>query len=270
MTGQPRPRQADRSIASTIDVRVRRQPPPCRPRWADPVRPRRGPRATKLRLDEVPVPADVAGAVDEGVSSPSSSAAGIRRSPRSCTPVRNCRPSVDSSRFGEAAGTVPFPSIGLDPSASSRTENPHELACKRNSAWRQGHGAIQAFLRGRSGLEGRERLQDSVFFVPHGGSLVGFYGREGLADMVGASPDGSGFSGVVFNYVVRSEARVDEVLDGGQEGRRDRSSSPRRSCSGAGTADPSQTLTATSGISATARWERISPTPSRGGFAAPA
>src|SRR5689334_12935341 len=56
----------------------------------------------------------------------------------------------------------------------------------------------------------------SVFFVPHGGSLVGFYGREGLADMVGASPDGpegGGFSGVVFNYVVRSEARVDEVLD---------------------------------------------------------
>jgi uncharacterized protein len=30
---------------------------------------------------------------------------------------------------------------------------------------------------------------------------------------VGVSPDGSGFSGVVFNYVVRSEDRVDEVLD---------------------------------------------------------
>src|SRR4029434_4510296 len=53
----------------------------------------------------------------------------------------------------------------------------------------------------------------SVFFVPHGGSLVGFYGREGLAEMVGASPDGSGFSGVVLNYVVRSEARVDEVME---------------------------------------------------------
>jgi catechol 2,3-dioxygenase-like lactoylglutathione lyase family enzyme len=53
----------------------------------------------------------------------------------------------------------------------------------------------------------------SVFFVPHGGSLIGFYGRDGLADMVGASRDGSGFSGVVFNYVVRSEARVDEVLE---------------------------------------------------------
>lgn len=53
----------------------------------------------------------------------------------------------------------------------------------------------------------------SVFFVPHGGSLVGFYGREGLADMVGASREGSGFSGVVFNYVVRSEGRVDEVME---------------------------------------------------------
>ena len=53
----------------------------------------------------------------------------------------------------------------------------------------------------------------SVFFVPHGGSLIGFYGREGLANDVGMSPEGSGFSGIVFNYVVRSEGRVDEVLD---------------------------------------------------------
>jgi predicted enzyme related to lactoylglutathione lyase len=53
----------------------------------------------------------------------------------------------------------------------------------------------------------------SVFFVPHGGSLVGFYGREGLADMVGASRESSGFSGVVLNYVVRSEARVDAVME---------------------------------------------------------
>jgi len=53
----------------------------------------------------------------------------------------------------------------------------------------------------------------SVFFVPHGGSLIGFYGREGLAESAGLSPEGSGFSGIVFNYVVRSESRVDEVLD---------------------------------------------------------
>jgi uncharacterized glyoxalase superfamily protein PhnB len=43
--------------------------------------------------------------------------------------------------------------------------------------------------------------------------MVGFYGRDGLADMVGVSPDSSGFSGVVFNYVVRNEDRVDEILD---------------------------------------------------------
>jgi predicted enzyme related to lactoylglutathione lyase len=63
------------------------------------------------------------------------------------------------------------------------------------------------------GWEVQNDYKISVFFVPHGGSLVGFYGRNGLADMVGASPEGSGFSGVVFNYVVRSEDRVDEVLN---------------------------------------------------------
>ena len=52
----------------------------------------------------------------------------------------------------------------------------------------------------------------SVFFEPNGGSLVGFYGRDGLADMVGVSPEGSGFGGQVFTYVVRTEGRVDEIL----------------------------------------------------------
>ena len=35
----------------------------------------------------------------------------------------------------------------------------------------------------------------SVFFESNGGSLVGFYGRDGLAAQVGTSPEGSGFSG---------------------------------------------------------------------------
>jgi catechol 2,3-dioxygenase-like lactoylglutathione lyase family enzyme len=52
----------------------------------------------------------------------------------------------------------------------------------------------------------------SVFFEPDGGSLVDFYGRDGLADLVGTSPDGSGFRGMVLGYVVRSEARVDEII----------------------------------------------------------
>ena len=57
----------------------------------------------------------------------------------------------------------------------------------------------------------------SVFFVPHSGSLVGFYGRDGLAASVGASPEGSGFSGLVLKYVVRSEARVDEIMAEGKK-----------------------------------------------------
>jgi catechol 2,3-dioxygenase-like lactoylglutathione lyase family enzyme len=52
----------------------------------------------------------------------------------------------------------------------------------------------------------------SVFFEPHGGSLVGFYGRDGLAAEAGTSPEGSGFSGMVLTHVVRSEARVDEII----------------------------------------------------------
>jgi uncharacterized protein len=52
----------------------------------------------------------------------------------------------------------------------------------------------------------------SLFFVPHGGSLVGFYGRDGLAAQNGVSPEGSGFSGLVLTYVVRSEERVDEIM----------------------------------------------------------
>jgi uncharacterized protein len=63
------------------------------------------------------------------------------------------------------------------------------------------------------GWKVRNDYKISVFFVPQGGSMVGFYRRDGLADMVGASPGGSGFSGVVFNYIVRSEDRVDEILD---------------------------------------------------------
>ena len=60
----------------------------------------------------------------------------------------------------------------------------------------------------------KQDFKISVFFVPHGGSLVGFYGREGLAESVGLGPDANGgqFSGIVFNYVVRSEARVDEIV----------------------------------------------------------
>ncbi|MGW0248571.1 VOC family protein [Nocardia goodfellowii] len=52
----------------------------------------------------------------------------------------------------------------------------------------------------------------SVFFESEGATPVGFYGRDGLAQQVGVSPEGDGFSGVVLTYVVRSEARVDELI----------------------------------------------------------
>jgi len=57
----------------------------------------------------------------------------------------------------------------------------------------------------------------SVFFVQHGGSLIGFYNRSGLAASAGTSPEGSGFSGLVLNYVVRSEARVGEIMAEAEE-----------------------------------------------------
>ena len=62
------------------------------------------------------------------------------------------------------------------------------------------------------GWEVQNDYKISVFFVPHGGSLVGFYSRDGLAAEVGTSPEGSGFSGMVLTYVVRSESRVDEII----------------------------------------------------------
>ncbi|WP_165984315.1 VOC family protein [Streptomyces sp. YIM 98790] len=62
------------------------------------------------------------------------------------------------------------------------------------------------------GWKVRQDYGVSVFFEPDGGSPVGLYGREGLAEQAGTSPEGSGFSGLVLTYVVRSEARVDEVM----------------------------------------------------------
>lgn len=57
----------------------------------------------------------------------------------------------------------------------------------------------------------------SVFFESDGASPVGFYAREGLAEQVGTGHEGNGFSGLVLTYVVRAEARVDEVLEEAQK-----------------------------------------------------
>src|SRR6059036_2535168 len=97
----------------------------------------------------------------------------------------------------------------------------------------------------------------SVFFVPHGGSLVGFYGREGLAADVGVNPQGSGFPGLALNYVVRSEKRVDEVMDEAKKAGA-KILKPAAKLQWVATAVRSQTPTATSGGSATARKAAIS------------
>jgi uncharacterized protein len=52
----------------------------------------------------------------------------------------------------------------------------------------------------------------AVFFEPDGGSLIGLYRRDDLAERVGVSPEGSGFNGMALNYVVRSQDRVDEIV----------------------------------------------------------
>lgn len=62
------------------------------------------------------------------------------------------------------------------------------------------------------GWEVKDDYGVSVFYESGGSSLVGFYQRDGLAEQVGTSPEGNGFSGVVLTYVVRAEARVDEVV----------------------------------------------------------
>lgn len=73
-------------------------------------------------------------------------------------------------------------------------------------------GRSKQFYTEGLGWEVKDDYGVSVFFESDGGSLVGFYGRDGLADQVGTSPQGSGFSGLVLTYVVRTEARVDEII----------------------------------------------------------
>jgi catechol 2,3-dioxygenase-like lactoylglutathione lyase family enzyme len=52
-----------------------------------------------------------------------------------------------------------------------------------------------------------------VSFRPaDGSSALTLYPRKALADDAGVPPDGSGFRGVTFSYVVRSQERVDAVL----------------------------------------------------------
>ena len=52
-----------------------------------------------------------------------------------------------------------------------------------------------------------------VSFRPaDGSSTLTLYPRQVLAADAGVAPDGDGFSGITFSYVVRSKERVDAVL----------------------------------------------------------
>jgi uncharacterized glyoxalase superfamily protein PhnB len=51
-----------------------------------------------------------------------------------------------------------------------------------------------------------------AFQAAAGSSALTLYPRKVLADDAGVAPDGSGFRGVTFSYVVRSQERVDAVL----------------------------------------------------------
>jgi uncharacterized protein len=54
---------------------------------------------------------------------------------------------------------------------------------------------------------------DFVSFRPaDGSSTLTLYPRQVLAADAGVAPDGDGFSGITFSYVVRSNERVDAVL----------------------------------------------------------
>src|SRR5579862_311868 len=80
----------------------------------------------------------------------------------------------------------------------------------------------------------------SVFFVPHGGSLVGFYGRDGLAADVGVSPEAPALA--AWCSTTSSAARRASTRSWRKPPRPEPpSSSPPRSSRGAATAGPSRT-----------------------------
>ena len=58
--------------------------------------------------------------------------------------------------------------------------------------------------------------QDYPHFVAlslsEGSSKVALYGREAAAQDAGVSPEGSGFRGVSFHFIVSSNEEVDEVM----------------------------------------------------------
>ncbi len=73
--------------------------------------------------------------------------------------------------------------------------------------------AAKRFYSDGLGWKIKNDYRISVFFeTDDNASPLGLYGREGLAELVGTTPDGNGFSGLVLTCELDSEARVDEMM----------------------------------------------------------
>ena len=69
------------------------------------------------------------------------------------------------------------------------------------------------FYRDGLGLTLFDENTESIAFFQNRGTWLSLYPRQSLADDVGVSVEGSGFSGVTLAHNVRTREDVDELLD---------------------------------------------------------
>jgi catechol 2,3-dioxygenase-like lactoylglutathione lyase family enzyme len=62
------------------------------------------------------------------------------------------------------------------------------------------------------GLQERSESNDTVVFIQMGGTVLGLWSREALAEDAGIAPRGSGFRGFSLAHNVAAKEEVDEVL----------------------------------------------------------
>lgn len=72
--------------------------------------------------------------------------------------------------------------------------------------------AKQFYSKGLGWPIQQEQGEWVAFSLNNGTSVLGLLPWGALADDAGAPADGSGFRGITFSYIVRSEERVDAVL----------------------------------------------------------
>lgn len=121
----------------------------------------------------------------------------------------SCHTDQESRSLGYTAGPTLVARRGRSPTGNEKVMNAHVSSILPGV---RDMDRSKEFYTEGLGWKVHKDYGISVFFEPHGGSLVGFYGRDGLAAQNGTSPEGSGFSGLVLPYVVRSEARIDEIM----------------------------------------------------------